>query len=338
VIWNEKDGVIVADWDADGAVSAAILVYLQRNRLFPIKDKLDIHLLPAGAREVTSVIRGFNGCPRFVALLDIPYTNGLEKVLKNTKNVCKETKILYVDHHLSTLEVAGKLKEIIDLVKVGREKPTSLHLVQLAEKEGWKIPSRLKAFAEATGYIELGRKPPARISKIVELVASISRALKLEHDKSFWEKMINWMSNPLPIPLSKSEFQILERVKQEAQAKDEELEDAVTRLSVSAEKIGCFRFIDARKRWKRRGVTSLATRLSRKLKSPVALLAILGEGEILVIRTRNTAAKIIGDTLVEEKLGIDVGGHGNLAVVKLVKNPDYAKIKKILLHACRYTE
>ncbi len=336
VRWKGEEGVVVGDWDADGAVSTAIVLYLQSSQVFPLEERVETHVFPSSGREVLGLFRRFHGCPRYVALLDLPYTPEVQQVLERLRRECSETRVVYVDHHLTSLENLGFLREHTSFVRVGRSKPTSLHLVDIARERGKSLPSKLKAYAEAVGYIELGRRPPPEAAKVVELMASISRALKLEHSREFWEKMVRWMANPLPIPLSRSDQEILERVKEEAQRRDEELEEAATSLAIGAEKVGCFRFIDARRKWKRRGVTSLATRISRNVRAPVALLAKLGEDTILVIRTRNNAAKLIGDELVEKGLAVDVGGHGNLAVVKLRRDHDLQRVKQILLRSCRF--
>lgn len=336
VHWKGEEGVVIGDWDADGAVSAAILLYLQSNEVFPLKERVETHVFPSSGREVAHLFKRFHGCPRFIAFLDLPFTPEVKSVLEKLRRECPHTLIVYVDHHLTSLENLAFLREHTGFLKVGKAKPTSMHLLEIAREKGKSLPSKLKAYAEAIGYIELGRRPPQETVKVVELMASISRALKLEHKREFWEKMVRWMANPLPIPLSRSDMEILERVRIEAQTRDRELEEAATSLAIGAEKLGCFRFIDARRKWKRRGVTSLATRISRNLRAPVALLARLGDDTILVIRTRNNAAKLIGDELVDQGHAVDVGGHGNLAVVKLKRDHDMKAIKRILLQSCRF--
>ncbi len=334
--WKSDDGVIIADWDADGAVSAAILLYLQNNQLYPVKKKVDIHTFPSGPREIERLFNKFSGCPAYYAFLDIPFTTELGRVFERIKKECPNTMIVYIDHHFSSLENLGVIRKYVDKLRIGKSKPTSMHLNDIAIDVGKKLPERLRLFAESIGFIELGRRPPEDMLQVVELVASLARALKLERKRDFWTKMVKWMSSPLPIPLSKSDMEILERVKEESQKKDEELEKAATDLAVSALKVGCFRFIDARRKWKRRGVSSLATRLARKLRSPIALLATLGDGEILVIRTRNNAAKLIADEIQQAGYAEDIGGHGNLSIVKLKKEYNFNEIKKILLRSCRF--
>ncbi len=336
-MWRGVEGVVIGDWDADGAVSAGILVYLQESGVFPVKGGVqEIHLYPASAHEAWRVLQSFSGCPRFYALLDIPLTRRLLEALSRVRSSCRDTLIVYIDHHVSTLEELRALKSVADVVVVGKDKPTAMHLVELSAKLGKKLPSKLVKFAEAIRFIELGLKPPETLKNIVKIAAGISRALKLERSRSFWEKMVRWFANPLPMPLSKSDLEVLERVEREARSRDTELEDAALTLAVSAERVGCFRFIDARRKWKRRGVTSLATRLSRKLRAPVALLSTLGDRDILVIRTRSGAAKLIGDELVASGQAVDVGGHSNIAIVLLRDGYDLRKIKEILLKACRY--
>uniref|UniRef100_A0A7J3ZNM7 Phosphoesterase n=1 Tax=Fervidicoccus fontis TaxID=683846 RepID=A0A7J3ZNM7_9CREN len=336
MIWSGNEAIVVADWDADGCVSAAILLYLLRSKTLAYECSVEeVQLFPANSRETIWVFEEHKGCPCLVAFLDIPFTGEMRELLKVISRRCASTKVLYVDHHPITLERLEELKSLVSDAMVSRSEPTVKLLVSFAEKKGKRIPHKLLKYAEAVRLMELGLKPPEHLSNIVKLVASISRALKLERNRELWEKMALWMSNPLPIPLSKSELEVLRRVEEELKRRDKELEDAAISLAISAEKLGCFRFVDARRKWKRRGATSLATRLSRILKAPTALLVRLGHLEVLVIRARNAAAKSIGEELIREGLALDVGGHPNLAVVRLKRDYDLSRIKQILLQACR---
>jgi single-stranded DNA-specific DHH superfamily exonuclease len=336
MLMSEEDALIISDWDADGAVSAAIFLDLQSSELFPVKKKINVNLIPAGPRDASKIIKSILGCPSYIALLDIAYIPEIVDSIRDFKQKCPNSEIIYIDHHFSTLEHLKELRQYISKLRVGSSKPTAMHLIDIAHEIGKPLPERLEVFARSVGYIELGKKPSEDMMNVVSLVASIARALKLEKDANFWRKMVRWMSNPLPIPMSKGDLEILNRVSEEAKKKDEELDRAVNDLAIGAQRWGCFRFIDARKRWKRRGVSSLATRLSRKLKSPVALLASVKGGQILVIRTRNNAAKLIADEIVSEGMSSDVGGHGNIVVIKLKEGYSIEKIKQILVRSCRY--
>lgn len=336
MLLNKDDAIIISDWDADGAVSAAILLYLQTSESFPIKKKLNVILFPAGPRDASKVIKSILGCPSYIALLDIAYIPEILESLREFKQRCSESDVLYIDHHFSTLEHLNELRPYVSKLRVGSSKPTAMHLADIAHEIGKPLPERLEVFAKSVGFIELGKRPPDEMMNVVSLVASIARALKLEKDSSFWAKMVRWMSNPLPIPMSKADLDVLKRVSEEAKKRDEELDKAVEDLAIGAQRWGCFRFVDARKRWKRRGVSSLATRLSRKLKAPVALLASVKGGQILVIRTRNNAAKLIADEIAYEGLSSDVGGHGNIVVIKLKEGYNLDKIKQIIVRSCRY--
>ncbi|MEM0060950.1 MAG: hypothetical protein QW726_03355 [Fervidicoccaceae archaeon] len=336
MLLTEDDALVLADWDADGAVSAAILLYLQSSEIFPARRKVNMNLIPSGPRDVERILKGIVGCPSYVALLDIAYIPEISEALKSFKERCPSSEIVYIDHHFSTLEHMRELRPLLSKHRIGGSKPTSLLLVELAHELGKPLPERLEVFAKSIGYIEMGRRPADEMMNVVSLVASIARALKLGKDSNFWNKMVKWMSNPIPIPMSKSDMEVLKRVNEEAKKRDEELDRAVEDLSIGAQKLGCFRFIDARKRWKRRGVSSLATRLSRKLRCPVALLASIKGGEILVIRTRNNAAKLIADELIAEGFSSDVGGHGNIVIIKLRENYNLERIKHILTRSCRF--
>jgi len=336
MLLSGEDALIISDWDADGAVSAAILLYLQSSELFPQKKKLNVNLVPGGPRDAPSILKSIAGCPSYIAFLDIACNQSILESLGSLKSRCPSTEVIYIDHHFSTLECLKELRQHVSKLRVGSSKPTSLHLAEIAHELGKPLPERLEVFAKAVGYIELGKRPPDELMNAVSLVASIARALKLEKDSSFWTKMVRWMSNPLPIPMSKGDLEILNRVSEEAKKRDEELERAVEDFSIGAQRWGCFRFVDARKKWRRRGVSSLATRLSRKLRSPVALLASVKGGEILVIRTRNSAAKLIADELLSQGIGSDAGGHRNIVVVKLKEGYRLEKIRQILVTSCRY--
>lgn len=338
MILNSDAVAVIADWDADGAVSAALITYSQQHWNFPLDGKRTLVYYPTGAREVSHFFKKYEGCAGAFVILDIPLTSELEGVISRLLSNCAESRIVYVDHHPITFEKMGSFSEKLHLMSVNLRKPTSYQLVEVLEKRGIRVPQRLKLYAEAVRIIELGKRPDNSIVKVVELVASISRALKLEHDPALWEKMVRWMSNPIPIPLSKDDIEVLERVKREMAEKDREIEVAAVDLAMSAEKVGAFKFIDARRRWKRRGVTSLATRISRNLRAPVALLASLGNSSILVIKTRNNSAMIIGNSIVEEGIGVDVGGHGMIAVVKLKSDFDMKKLKEILIKYSKIAE
>lgn len=330
--------VIVADWDADGAVSAALITYAQTHTGFPLEGERQLVYYPAGAREVTRLPKALEGCAGAYVFLDIPFTEHLEQVFTSILSDCKQSLVVYIDHHPISFERIGNYRDMLHIVGVNLRKPTSYQLLEILEKRGLKVPARLRMFAEAVRVMELGMKPTQELAKVVELVASISRALKLEHKVEFWEKMVKWLSNPLPTLMSKDDLEVIERIKKELAEKDKEIERAAVDLAITAEKVGAFRFVDARKRWKRRGVTSLATKISRTLKAPVTLLANLGDSPILVIRTRNNSAIIIGNSLVEEGLAVDVGGHGSIVVVKLKKDFDLKKVKEVLIRYSKIAE
>ncbi|HEW64431.1 hypothetical protein [Fervidicoccus fontis] len=336
MLLTKEDALIIGDWDADGAVSAAILSYMQNSRAYPSNKKLVVYVRPSGPRELRKVMNDYSGCPEFIAFLDIPYIQENFGIFEDIKKSCPNTQVIYVDHHFSTIDNVEVLRKFIDKFRLGKDKPTSMHLLDIAHEIKLQLPQRLELFAKALWYIELGRKPSDEIKETVRVVATISRALKLNREEKFWEKMVRWLSNPLPIPLGKSDLEILNKVEEEIKKRDEELEKAVEDLAISARRVGCFRFVDARKKWKRRGVSSLATRLARKFKAPVALLAKVKDGEILVIRTKNATAKKIADELYAIGMAVNTGGHRNISIVRLKSGYDLKKIEDVLVKYCRY--
>jgi len=95
---NAAKVLIVGDWDADGVVASAEIVYAQEVLgVFPVKGKATIELRPAGPRTFSSVVS--NGCWDYVIILDIPFTQDVEMGLETLlKGPCKP-KIYYFDHH-----------------------------------------------------------------------------------------------------------------------------------------------------------------------------------------------------------------------------------------------
>ncbi|MEM1619756.1 MAG: hypothetical protein QXU97_01010 [Fervidicoccaceae archaeon] len=334
-----KRVIIIADWDADGCVSAALALYLLKTGQPPLScwggKEVEVRARPAGPRQAGSILSEVaKECPDGLLLLDIPLTDNVAAGLRRFSETCRGSEIIYVDHHPLTIERRALLEELAVKFAVQGEAPTAQLLAEEASRRGAQVHEKLAKHVEAVKIMELGLRPPDERAGLVKFVASISRVLKLERDEELWLRLVNWMTNPLPMPLGRAELEALKRIEKEIGERDRELEEAAVNLALSAEKLACLRFVDARKRWRRRGATSLANRLSRILGAPVALLTKIGESEILVIKTRDGSAKLLGEKMIRERLATDLGGHRNVAVARLAAGVDLQKLKRELSRAC----
>jgi len=326
--------IIIADWDADGVVSAAMILYSQSYLgIYPLRGKRSVELKPATPRTLSEALRPRleYGCPECVVFLDIPFTKYNYSILKDFRRKCKETRMIYVDHHLSTIYHSQLLEKIMDEVIVGRS-ATVILIYQLLKSLGVKLTIRLDSFAQAVNFMERGAKAPPELSNMVKLASAISKALKAEHDLSLWERLIKWMASPLPFTTPPPLDKAIEKAKQLATEADKAIKDIAIDLAMSAQKIGYLRFVDARK-ITNVSATALASKIRHILKQPVALLARKEKFEVLVIKApRGLAAKIAG-TIYSSGIAEDIGGHASLAVLKLKKDIDLNTLLEILKRA-----
>jgi len=325
---------VIADWDADGATSAAMIYYAQYYRkLYPFRDRREVVLEPSGPRSfpdaVASVISG--ACPEALAVLDIPFTPKVHEALAGFARRCPESRIIYVDHHFSTLYNSKKLYELTEEVFLGH-RPAAILTFNLLRSLGVRhLTPRLTAFMKAVGVLERSGRPVTEAeARVVKLAASISKASTVLRDKELWRKLVRWLASPLPqdAPI---DLTTVERVVQVAEKSDKEIMEKARDLAFSARRLGYIKFIDARRRWRGRGASALASKLYKVLRQPVALLVQRDDGALLLIlRSKGRGAYRVAVGLMKEGIAENIGGHGGLAVVKLREDTDMARLEQAL--------
>jgi len=326
---------VVADWDADGATSAAMIYYAQYYRkMFPLKGRHEVVLEPAGPRSFPDTVAGIlsqGQCPEALAVLDIPFTPKVYEALAEYARLCPGSRIIYVDHHFSTLYNSKRLYELTEEVFLGH-KPAAILTFQLLRSLGVRhLTPRLTAFMKAVGVLERSGKPITEAeARVVKLAASISKASTVLRDKELWRKLVRWLASPLPqdAPI---DLTTVERVVQVAEKSDKEIMEKARDLAFSARRLGYIKFIDARRRWRGRGASALASKLYKVLRQPVALLVQRDDGALLlIIRSRGRGAYRVAVGLMKEGIAENMGGHGGLAVVKLREDVDMARLEQAL--------
>jgi len=182
--------------------------------------------------------------------------------------------------------------------------------------------------------MDSGKKVPQKYLKLFQLTSMFSKALTAIRDENLWTRIVDWLASPTPLPMPLGE-EVLKKVKKIIEDRDKEIKDKALDLAMGAMKIGELRFVDARTAWKKRGGTALASKISSILKAPVAVLIDTNKNyTLLIIKAPRGKAYRIAKFLVGEGLALDIGGHPNLAIVKLPKNPD----KKLLIDKLREAE
>ncbi len=333
-IVGDNEVAIYADWDTDGATSAAMIYYSQyHKRIYPIRGRTEIYLKPSDARSIVEELKNLDRCYTAVTILDIPLTKSLFNSLVELNRRCKNTRLIYIDHHYSTLYLSRRLENITEEVFLGY-KPTAVLTFNLLRSLGVKtLTPRLKAFMTAVGILERSPESKVKISReLVKLAASISKASNILKNEEIWRKLVKWLANPLPqdLPIDRK---VLEEVKKIAEESDRELKDAANELAFIARRTGYIKFVDARKQWKKRGASALASALYRKFRQPVALLVEKTDPSprlLLIIRTKNRGAYKIAIGFLRSKLAEEIGGHGNIAIIRLKKEVKIEDIENTL--------
>ncbi len=327
--------LVVADWDADGATAAAMIYYAQWYKgLYPLHGRHDVFVTPSGPRglpeTITSII-GEHGCPQALVVLDIPLTEKVYTLLLELARKCKATRIIYVDHHYSTIYGARKLYQLSEEVYIGH-KPTAILTFNLLRSMGLrKLTPRLQAFMEAVGVLEKGGVRAKRgLEKIVKMAASISKASTVLRDKSMWVSLVKWLASPLPQE-TPVDMKVVQEVLEVAKKSDRELEEKAKELAFTARRVGFIKLVDARGKWSGRGASALASKLYRILRQPIALLVRRDDGvELLIVRSRGSSAYRIAVGMLERGLAENIGGHSSLAVVRLRPSIDMKTLEDAL--------
>ncbi len=333
---EEEKVLIIGDWDADGVVSSAIVFYVQEKLgVYPTQGKRKVRTEPAGPRSIAELSKKLERCWDCVVVLDIPYTESVETFLKEYRALGCTGRILYFDHHPSTIENATNIERRFAAETFLGKNATSMILYRFLEGIGIRLPEKLKRYAMAVAVLEGKRYRSRKVfvdERMVRLVASISKTLNKVRDPDLWRAYVKWLANPLPTEPPKirirNEVQSSIEVSKEV---DAEAKRIAMELAMSSERLGYIRFVDARGKWRRRGATALASHIFRIVGEPVALLVDKDEGTyLLIIRSSRGLAMALAKKL--ESLGLleDVGGHENITVSRIVSNFDINRLKEAL--------
>ncbi len=350
---KECEVAIIADWDADGVVSAALLLYVQEIKgVFPEKGRKKVCLIPSGPRGITK-IKEEGECWNTVVILDIPYTKEVEETIKWIRENCN-SRIFYFDHHGSTIESIHELEENYDVFVVVGRSPTAIILQRFFEGLNVKITPRLREFIKAVAVLEGDKHTRKNIDAsegIITLAASISKALNQTRSREAWSKYVRWISNPIPFEEVKIKIDKVIRKPQEtsslerkenlvklgmeiSKTSDKEIKRVAMDLAMSAKNLGYVKFVDARGVWSKRGTSALASAIYKIVNFPVAVLVEKEEGSrLLVIRSGRGEAELILSKLYDMGIVEDKGGHRNIAVAKVKDEVTVSMLEKSLRKA-----
>ncbi|MGC8566267.1 MAG: phosphoesterase [Caldisphaera sp.] len=318
---------IIADWDADGVIAAAAIVYSQEKLgVFPLKGRHKIELIPSGPREMEQTIKGH--CWDVLIILDIPFSQEVGKALDElSSNNCRP-RIYYFDHHPVTLENMSVIESKYNALAILGKSPTAVLVKRFLDGLNVKLTPRLLNLIDAIGTLEGGGwlRSKQQISEgIIKLAASISKALNQSKDKNIWIKYVEWASNPLPFEQSllkqggDEEFKnVIDLGIEVSKESDKEIKEIAMELAISAKNLGYLKFVDARNKWNKSGASALASAIYKTLKMTTALLVEKEDNvRLLIIRSGRGEALKIMKNLYNMGVTEDVGGHGNIAVAKL---------------------
>ncbi|MEB3806903.1 MAG: phosphoesterase [Desulfurococcales archaeon] len=331
---------VIADWDADGVVGAALIYYAQEKRgVFPLDSREKVCLIPAGPRSIVDEIG--DKCWEVVVIVDIPYTPEVDVALKALKERCN-AKIYYFDHHSSTLTNLAELEEKYGVFGVVGKSSSAVIIKRFLEGMGVRFTQRLNDFVAAVAVLEGGRRwVKEEVSeKLVTIAASISKMLNQTRNREAWVKYVKWVANPLPFEDPGIKLRVDDRVNllkagvELSEQADKEIRDTALQLAMSAVNLGYLRFVDARDKWKKRGASALASAIYKIVNVPVALLVEKTDGgRLLVVRSGHGEAMPVIEALYDMGIVVDKGGHGNIAVAKLNDAVTVARLKDALRRA-----
>jgi hypothetical protein len=333
--------VIIADWDADGVIASAQLVYVQeRLGVFPVRSRIPVNLIPSGPRGFKDKVHG--RCWDHVLVVDIPFTEDVDSGLNSMFRSGCRFKLYYFDHHKSTIESAEYMERTYNGLVVTGNLPTSVIVRNFLEKHGIRITPRLKLFVEAVSVIEGGRGSAQANDKIVGIVVAISKYLNRTKDPDVWCKYVRWLADPIPfddieLQLGREIPGLIDASLRASKEADEELREVAMSLSMSAKRVGYVRLVDARGRWGSRGASALASAIHKIVGEPVVLLTDRSDGTILIVirSSRGEAGRLV-EMLYSLGLIEDKGGHENIAVARLSKNTTLDQLESVLLRLSPY--
>ncbi len=322
--------IVIGDWDADGFVSVAEVVYAQEVvGVYPVKSKTKTYVFPSTPRSLQSLLPHImslitsSNDRSYVVLLDIAYTRTVKRFIQAIKNA--GSYIVFIDHHLSTHLGYGELERVVDELYVGR-KPVASLVYTLLKSLGVNFTERLDRFIEAVLCLEGGAK--CRNKKLLQLVALMSKATTTSRDAMIWEKIVRWLAAPLvQVSLPFTENELRKYMVMRSGSQCNEIENALV-LAPSAIKLFNYRLIKVEELQKGCRLASLATALYRVLKGDIFLY--ISNGNLLVVKTRDYTAYKIAMALHEQGIAKDIAGHERLAIVKLKESISFETLMETL--------
>lgn len=314
--------VVVSDWDADGIVAAAEIVYSQEFLgLYPLRGKATVTLIPSSPRSFSEDVGNVEGS--VVVILDIAFSKNVAEGLRHLRN--RFSRVIYIDHHLSTIAHVETIERVANEVLIGKV-PTAVLVAHIIRSLGGKLSPRLSAFVSAISIAEKGGY--AKIDRrLVEVVVKISRHLSMCKDRQVWESIVRWLASPISMSAMPFQKSIHEIVDSELVGEEVKRVRAIAmELAPGAMKLANLRIVDARK-FQNVKLTALASQLYRVLKLPVIVIGAKRGKVLLVIRARSDLPQRLALKLYEMGVLKDVGGHQSLAVGLL--DPKYGSLSRL---------
>jgi len=335
---KKRKVLVLGDWDADGVVATALLTYSQEYvKKYPVEGDVELVKQPIDPDRLRYLLSQVKESYEIVYFLDTPYSEVLGGVVKLLRQHFGVGRVVFVDHHIASVQRVSELRKVFDEVFVDYRRPTSVILYDEMARRGVNIHSKLREFVEVIKYMDAGKRIPGKYMKLFELAKMISKALTAVRNEELWLKTINWLADPSPspMPLNESTWNTVKKVVEE---RDREVREVAMKLAIGAVKIGDLRFIDARHVWRKRGATALASKLALILQAPVAMLAGTNRGySLLIIKASGGRAYRIAKFLLAEGVANDIAGHPNLAIVRVDKDIDKKNLIELLYQALYYS-
>lgn len=330
--------LVLGDWDADGVVATALLIYAQEYvKTYPLEGDVRVDKIPVDPDKLKYIISLISEEYSVVVILDIPYSEVLGNVIRILKTHFGVSRVVFIDHHIASVQKHSEISKVVDEVIIDFKKPTSVLLYEELSKRGLKIHAKLSSFVEVVKYMDSGRKVPSKLMKLFEIAKAFSKVLTAMRSEELWVKIVEWLANPEPLPLPLDDA-MWGKAREIIELRDREVSEAARDLAVTAVKVGDLRFIDARTRWKKRGATALASRLSSILKTPVAVLVNTNRGyPLLILKAPCGRAYRVAKYLLAEGIALDIAGHPNLAIVRISSSVDKSKLVEALYTALYYS-
>ena len=325
--------LVVGDWDADGVIAAAEIVYSQEILgVFPERCKCGVEAVPASPRTFASVLERFkDACWNNIVVLDVPYTDEVAKALagfvQQQRSKGCQANVYYFDHHNVTIERSREIEEGLRGFPFVGVSSTSVLVRTFLESQGAKLSQRLRELVMAAAVLEGGgglakalkEKGPAVPEGVVRMVASISKALNQTKDPEMWRRYVRWAASILPFEIAVGEpSNPLSQGLNISEESDREVRQAAIELAMSARNVGPVKLVDARGKWNKSGASALASAIYKMTKTTTALLVTKSDGStLLIIRSGRGEAMRLAEELYKEGLALDIGGHHNIASARL---------------------